>query len=62
MAITPFGLFEVLSMMFGLHNAAQTFQRYIHRVLKDLDFVFVYIDIIALLLVEEYKEYLHLVF
>lgn len=32
--ITPFGLFEFLVMTFGLRNAGQTFQRYIHRALE----------------------------
>ena len=34
--ITPFGLFEFVSMTFGLRNAVQTFQRYIHHALRDL--------------------------
>ena len=42
--ITPFGLFEFLYMTYGLRNASQTFQRYVGRALRDLDFVFVYID------------------
>ncbi len=41
---TPFGLFEFLKMPFGLRNAGQTFQRFIDSILRDLDFVFVYID------------------
>ena len=42
--ITPFGLFEFLRMPFGLKNAAQTFQRLMDSVLRDLPFVFVYLD------------------
>uniref|UniRef100_A0A5S6QYA9 RNA-directed DNA polymerase n=1 Tax=Trichuris muris TaxID=70415 RepID=A0A5S6QYA9_TRIMR len=41
---TPFGLFEFVHMPFGLRNAAQTFQRFIDTVCKDLPFVFAYID------------------
>ncbi len=41
---TSFGLFEFLHMPFGLHNAAQTFQRCIDNVLCGLDFVYAYID------------------
>lgn len=41
---TPFGLFEFTRMTFGLRNAAQTFQRFIHQVLREFDFCFVYID------------------
>ena len=41
---TPFGLFHFRRMPFGLRNAAQTFQRFIDRVVRDLPFVFVYLD------------------
>lgn len=41
---TPFGLFEFVRMTFGLCNAAQTFQRFIHSVLRGLPFCFVYLD------------------
>ena len=41
---TPFGLFEFTRMTFGLCNAAQTFQRFIHSVLRNLEFCFVYLD------------------
>ncbi|XP_015118909.1 uncharacterized protein LOC107042386 [Diachasma alloeum] len=42
--ITPFGLFEFPFMTFGLRNAAQTFQRLIDEVTRDLPFLFPYID------------------
>ncbi|CAB4035712.1 Hypothetical predicted protein, partial [Paramuricea clavata] len=42
--ITPFGLFEFKRMPYGLRNAAQTFQRFMDEVWRDLDFVFVFID------------------
>nr|VZI36753.1 unnamed protein product [Spirometra erinaceieuropaei] len=41
---TPFGLFEVTRMPFGLRNATQTFLRFIDQVLRGLDFVYAYID------------------
>jgi len=41
---TPFGLFEFPFMSFGLRNVAQTFQRFMDEILKDLDFCFAYID------------------
>ncbi|XP_056128342.1 uncharacterized protein LOC130106298 [Rhinichthys klamathensis goyatoka] len=42
--ITPFGLFEFLRMPFGLKGAAQTFQRLMDSVLRDMPFMFVYLD------------------
>lgn len=62
--ITPFGLYEFLFMTFGLCNAAQTFQRLIHEVLRGLDFVFPYIDdlCIASRTAAEHRQHLRLVF
>lgn len=61
---TPFGLFEFTRMPFGLRNAAQTFQRFMNEVCRDLDFAFVYLDdiLIASRSVEEHKEHLHKLF
>ncbi|KAL6455468.1 hypothetical protein MHYP_G00360970 [Metynnis hypsauchen] len=56
--ITPFGLFEFLRMPFGLKNAAQTFQRLMDSVLRDLPFLFVYLDDILVASVSR-SEYLH---
>ena len=42
--VTPFVLFEIVRMTFGLKNAAQTFQRLMDRVTQDLDGVIVYLD------------------
>lgn len=56
---TPFGLFEFVVMPFGLKNATQTFQRFMDMVLRNLDFVFCYIDdiLIASNSEEEHKQH-----
>jgi len=61
---TPFGLFEFPFMTFGLRNAAQTFQRFMDKVLRGLDFCYVYIDdiLIASSSPEEHVEHLKAVF
>jgi hypothetical protein len=41
---TPFGLFEFPFMTFGLRNAAQTFQSFIAKVLRGLEFCYAFID------------------
>lgn len=41
---TPFGLFEYVTMPFGLKNATQTCQRHLDSIFRDLDYVFCYID------------------
>ncbi|KAG8174445.1 hypothetical protein JTE90_014232 [Oedothorax gibbosus] len=56
--ITPFGLFEFPFMSFGLCNAAQTFQRFIHSILQDLDFCTAYIDDVLVSSKDE-KEHMH---
>src|SRR5690606_8158567 len=42
--ITPFGLFEWVHMPFGFRNAAQTFQRFMDNLFRDIDFVIIYLD------------------
>nr|VZI50869.1 unnamed protein product [Spirometra erinaceieuropaei] len=61
---TSFGLFEFIRMSFGLCNAVQTFQRFIHHVLRGLPFVNAYIDdlLVASRPEEEHKEHLALMF
>lgn len=41
---TPFGSFSFVKMPFGLRNAGNTFQRFMHEVLRGLDFCFSYLD------------------
>ena len=62
--ITPFGLYEFTYMTFGLRNAAQTFQRFIHEVLRGFDFVFSLIDDILIASPDEqtHAKHLRLVF
>jgi hypothetical protein len=57
---TPFGLFEFPFMSFSLRNAAQTFQRFMDEVLKDLDFCFSYLDDILVFShsAEEHEQHL----
>lgn len=42
--ITPFGLFEFNCMTFGLRNASQTFQRFMHEVLRGQENQFCFVD------------------
>jgi hypothetical protein len=62
--ITPFSLFEFPFMSFGLCNAAQTFQRSIHEVTRNLDFCFPYNDdiLVASNNQEQHKKHLRLLF
>ena len=57
---TSLGLFVFLHMPFGLHNAAQTFQRFIDEVLRVLDFVYAYIDNVLIASSSEAKHLAHL--
>lgn len=62
--ITPFGLFEYLRMPFGLRNAAQTFQRFMDTVIRDLPFCYAYIDdiLVASSSPEEHCQHLRTLF
>ena len=62
--ITPFGLYEFCRMPFGLRNAAQTFQRFIDDVCRDLDFVFIYLDdiLVASSSPDEHLQHLQILF
>lgn len=57
--ITPFGLFEFTRMQFGLCNASQTFQRFMHQVFADMDFVVVFVDDICIASSTEEEHYQH---
>lgn len=58
--ITPFGLFEFPYMTFGLCNAAQTFQRFVNKVIQGLDFCFAYLDDILIASRDETEHLQHL--
>ncbi|GFW97084.1 hypothetical protein TNCV_2697061 [Trichonephila clavipes] len=62
--ITPFGLFESTRMQFGLCNAAATFQRFIDEVLRNLPFVFAFVDdiLVASSSPEEHLQHLEILF
>lgn len=61
---TPFGLFEFIRMPFGLRNAGQTFQRFMHQVTQGLYFVYVYVDdiLVASRSAEEHETHLRTLF
>ncbi|GFY54718.1 retrovirus-related Pol polyprotein from transposon 412 [Trichonephila inaurata madagascariensis] len=42
--ITNFGTFQFVFMPFGLYKVAQTWMRFIHEVLRSLEYCFVYLD------------------
>ena len=58
--VTPFGLFDLLCLPFGLRNAGQTFQHMMDEILAGLDYCFVYLDVIlvASKIVEEHEVHL----
>ena len=57
---TPFGLFEFVSMPFGLRNAAQSFQRFIDQVLRGLSYTYAYIDDILIASTTKEEHLTHL--
>lgn len=59
--ITPFGLYEFNCMTFGLRNASQTFQRFMHQVLRGIDGCFCFVDDMLLFSEneEQHKNLLH---
>lgn len=62
--VTPFGLFEYVTMPFGLRNAAQTFQRLMDRLFREYGFTFVYLDdiLVSSESEAEHLKHLHAVF
>jgi hypothetical protein len=61
---TPFGLFQLLFMPFGLRNAAQTFQRFMDDMLRRLDFCFACLDNILVFFrsLEDHERHLRSLF
>nr|VZI40758.1 unnamed protein product [Spirometra erinaceieuropaei] len=61
---TPFGLFKFIRMPFGWRNAAQSFQRFIHEILRGLPFAYAYIDniLVASSSAEEHASHLRRIF
>uniref|UniRef100_A0A6V7IMR7 Reverse transcriptase domain-containing protein n=1 Tax=Bracon brevicornis TaxID=1563983 RepID=A0A6V7IMR7_9HYME len=58
--ITPFGLFEFKQMTFGMRNAAQTFQRFVDEITRNLPFVYAYIDNLQIASESEEEHETHL--
>ena len=60
---TPFGLFELLRIPFGLKNTVQTFLHFIDEVLSGLHFSYAYIDdvLVASSSTEEHIQHLRIV-
>lgn len=58
--ITPFGLYEFLTMPFGLRNAAQSFQRHMDNTLRGLNFTYCYLDDILVASANEKEHIEHL--
>lgn len=58
--ITPFGLFEFLRMLSNLKNTAQSFKRLMDSMLRDLPFLFVYLDRILLASTSKTEHLAHL--
>lgn len=57
---TPFGLYEVTRMPFGLQNAALTFQCFIDGVLCGHDFCYAYLSCILVASATEEQREQHL--
>ena len=58
--VTPFGTFQFNFMPFGLKNAGATFQRLMDKIMEGLDLVFVYLDNILIISVDEDEHRHHL--
>ncbi|GFT01418.1 retrovirus-related Pol polyprotein from transposon opus [Trichonephila clavipes] len=61
---TPWGLYEYTHLCFGLVNAPQTFIQFMHEVLRELTFCFVYLDDILCYSenAEEHRSHLRTIF
>lgn len=62
--ITPFDLYGFLLMMFGLRNAAQSFQGFIDQTLRGFDFRVSYIDgiLVSSEYLEQHEQHLRMLF
>jgi len=51
-------------MTFGLHNVAQTFQKFMDEIVRELDFCYVYLDdiLVASETAKEHHEHLRRLF
>ena len=58
--VMPFGVFEFLRMPFGIKYAAQAFQQLKAGILREVEFVFVYLDDILVASPNEETHKLHL--
>jgi hypothetical protein len=58
--ITPFGLFQINFMPFGLKNAAQTFQRLMDTLFRSFPFLFIYLDDLLIFSPTKEQHLLHL--
>ena len=61
---TTLGLFKFVRMPFGLKNSGATCQRNLHCILRDMDFIFVYMDdvVIASSSFDEHLKHLQILF
>lgn len=57
---TPFGLFEMKKMSFGLRNGAQSMQRFMNEMLRGCNYTFAYIDDVLIASKDKKQHEIHL--